>query len=187
MAVQDVTPNIRPRTSADRGELCRGHAADHTGVLLRQLILPVTRSRQVDVSVRRARADVALDTFEAWRVAVSSAVSAVVLLDVAGVVHAISRAAGDLIGTRVTRALGRPVLDLLTLVDFHSGAPTREYAQRIPPLVTIESELLSRGLFRVRRDGGLVTIDAVSAPVYDADHRLVGSITFLSDVGHGTR
>jgi PAS domain-containing protein len=157
------------------------------GLSLRQLILPVTRRRQVDVSVRRDRSDVALETFESWRIAVSSAATAALLLDGAGVVQAISQSAADLLGTRVTRALGRPVLDLLTLVDFHSGAPTLEYAARIPPLVTLESQLLSRGLFRVRVDSGRITIDAVSAPVYDADRRLAGSITFLADVGGTTR
>jgi PAS domain-containing protein len=174
------------RTSPTGGEVSVGHAGDYTGVVLRQLILPVTRPRQVDVSLRRARAEAGLDTFEAWRIAVSSATTAALLLDVDEMVHAISPAAAELLATRVTRALGRPVLELITLVDFHSGAPTQEYARRIPPLVTIESELLSRGLFRVRGHDGLVTVDAVSAPVYDSNDYLAGSITFLAGVGGGT-
>jgi hypothetical protein len=149
---------------------------------VRQLLLPVTRARQVDVSAGSRADEASTDPFAQWRVAVSSAASAALLIDAAGVVQAMSRQAAELLSVRLTWALGRPVLELLPLVDFHSGARTQEYAHRIPPLVAIGACLLSRGLFRIAGPNGQLTLDAVSAPVYDADGGLAGSITFFADV-----
>jgi hypothetical protein len=150
--------------------------------VVRQLLLPVTRARQVDVSGGSRSDQAATHPLEQWRVAVSSAASPSLLVDADGVVQAMSRRGAELLSVRLTWALGRPVLQLLSLVDFHSGAPTQEYAQRIPPLVAVEARLLSRGLFRIAGALGPLTIDAVSAPLYDGEGGLAGSITFFADV-----
>lgn len=152
---------------------------------MRQLILPVTRARRVDISLRssgRPSAATSADPVQEWTRSVSTAASPVLLTDADCAIIAISRSAAELLGTKVTRAMGRGLLDLITLVDFHSGVSTMEYAVRIPPTLAAREGMISRGLFRISTDRGPVTIDAVAAPVYDEEHELAGAICFMADL-----
>jgi len=82
--------------------------------------------------------------------------------------------------------VGRDLLDdVLDVVDFtHEGGPGEHYAERIPPLLSLSRDVLTRGLLRVRRPDGLrLTLDAVAAPVHGrAGSGVVGSVTFLATI-----
>jgi hypothetical protein len=52
---------------------------------------------------------------------------------------------------------------------------------KIPPLLAMSSQRLSRGLLRVDRDGTTATLDAIATPLFD-DGRLAGSLTFFSEI-----
>jgi hypothetical protein len=117
-----------------------------------------------------------------WTTAVSSAATPSLLVDTDCIVLAISKPAADLFATRVTRALGRSLLDLVTLVDFGTGASTYDYAARIPPVAAARGGAITRGLFRIDVGDRTVTVDAIASPLYDDTREPVGSISFLADI-----
>jgi len=69
---------------------------------------------------------------------------------------------------------------VLPLVDFTSAAAAVPEVElnKIPPVQALLSEHLARGLMRVRQGSDVITVDAVSTPLWEA-HRVVGSLTFF--------
>ncbi len=121
----------------------------------------------------------------AWAAPVATAHDACVLVDTGGRVVSLSEPGASALGCSAHVA-GRPLLDVVTLVDFETGDSHPDYAPRIPPLSALKFVTLVRGLLRVRQpDGRLVTLDAVAAPLHDAPGQVVGSVTFLAAVTPG--
>jgi PAS domain-containing protein len=120
----------------------------------------------------------------AWARLAAGSADLVVALDGGGRVLAMSPSAAQLIvGPGSDRVAGRHLLDVLDLVDFNpTPGDASMYADRIPPLLAIASNALSRGLLRVRTRGRTVTLDAVAAPLHDASGALVGAVCFLTSL-----
>jgi PAS domain-containing protein len=120
----------------------------------------------------------------AWARLAAGSADLVVALDGGGRVLAMSPSAAQLIaGPGGDRVAGRHLLDVLDLVDFNpTPGDASMYADRIPPLLAIASNALSRGLLRVRTRGRTVTLDAVAAPLHDASGALVGAVCFLTSL-----
>jgi PAS domain-containing protein len=115
-----------------------------------------------------------------WSAAVAAAHDACFVLDVEGAVVSVSVTAVELLGTGDATLIGRPLLDVITLVDLETGAASPEYAPRITPLVVLGSPGLARSLMRIRHyDDAVLTLDTMSAPIHDSAGRLIGSLTFL--------
>lgn len=123
--------------------------------------------------------------FTAWAAAVIAAeADACFLLDGSGVIRAISAHGARLLGYAIDDVLGHWLLDVLHLVDFDEQDLPGDYADRLGPLLVLRSRGLMRGLLRIRRgDGRLVTFDCASSAVRDAEGAVVGSVSFLVDVG----
>jgi PAS domain-containing protein len=120
-----------------------------------------------------------------WYAVVASAGEPCLLLDADGLVGAVSLPFLELFGLRSPEeVLGRGLLDdLLDIVDFSAG-PARLCAaelERIPPLQSLRSGGLARGLFRVRVAGAARTFDAVTTPIRTAG-QVCGSLTFFSEI-----
>lgn len=121
-----------------------------------------------------------------WSATVAAAHDACVLLDPEGHVVSLSVPGATVLGCADAGVIGRPLLDVIKLVDFEAGDSHPDYAQRIPPLAALRFVTLVRGLLRVRQpDDRLITIDAVAAPLHDAAGSVIGSIAFLSPVTPG--
>lgn len=120
-----------------------------------------------------------------WAEAAASSADLVLVLDATGRVLTLSAAAAELIGVvGPDEVVGRHLLDVLDLVDFNpTPGDASMYADRIPPLLAIASNALSRGLLRVRTGEHTVTVDAVAAPVHDGSGALVGAVAFLARLG----
>ena len=120
-----------------------------------------------------------------WYAVVAAAGEPCLLLDGDGLVGAVSREFLVLFGLGAAEdVLGRGLLDdLLEIVDFSAGSSRLAAAEleRIPPLQSLRSGGLARGLLRVRVDGDVRTIDAVTTPVR-ADGQPGGSLTFFSEI-----
>jgi PAS domain S-box-containing protein len=118
-----------------------------------------------------------------WSAAVAASHDACFVVDSNGILISISVAATELLGCGDSAVIGRHLLDVITLVDLDTAAVDPDYANRITPLLVLESPQLSRSLLRVRHDDtSLVTLDTTSAPVHDVTGYTLGSVTFLAPI-----
>lgn len=120
-----------------------------------------------------------------WADAADGATEACLIIDAQAVIAAVSPPACLLLGfSGPVAATGQCLYDgVLPLVDFTAAATPipGEEVGRIPPLQALSSRRLARGLIRVRIGGEVVTVDAVSAPLWERD-AVIGSLTFLCQV-----
>lgn len=121
-----------------------------------------------------------------WAAAVDAAAEACLLIDAQTRIVASSGACRDLLGLAdPVLTAGRPLLETLQLVDFTAERSTLDEADadRIPPLLALNSKRLARGLLRVGPLGGEVgrTVDAITTPLLEGE-AVVGSLTFLSGI-----
>jgi PAS domain-containing protein len=101
-----------------------------------------------------------------WHAAVQSSAEACLLLDSEARVVAASFAVGAVLGTTASSAVGAKFVDLVTAVDFTSGAaPDSELERAMPPLRALATGGLARGLLRLRSASGLITYDVVAVPL----------------------
>jgi len=128
--------------------------------------------------------DDGIDALAHWVSAARASLDACLVVDAGGTVAGLSPTAAELLGTAATGLIGRPLDDVLNLIDFTDGAQeARGAARRIPPLIAVRENSLSRGMMRVRLpDGGRRMLDAVAAPIHDNDRRPIGAVSFLASV-----
>lgn len=101
-----------------------------------------------------------------WHAAVQASTEACLLLDRDARVVAASPSVGAVLGTTSASAVGARFADLVTAVDFTSGAaPDSELERSMPPLRALATGGLARGLLRLRSVTGLVTYDVVAVPL----------------------
>lgn len=124
------------------------------------------------------------DALGQWVAAARTSLDACLVVDAGGTVAGLSPTAAELLGTAASSLIGRSLDDALNLVDFTNGAKeARGAARRIPPLIAVRENSLSRGMMRVRRpDGDRLMLDAVAAPIHDNDRRPIGAVSFLASV-----
>jgi PAS domain S-box-containing protein len=128
--------------------------------------------------------DDGLQALAHWVSAARSSLDACLVVDAGGTVAGLSPTAAEMLGTAAHGLVGRPLDDVLNLIDFTDGAQeARGAARRIPPLIAVRENSLSRGMMRVRLpDGGRRMLDAVAAPIHDNDRRPIGAVSFLASV-----
>ena len=136
-----------------------------------RLVMPLRRLNEpVDPSMMRRR-KLDLDAhvggpIGVWHAAVQSSEEACLLLDGDTRVVAASEAVGAVLGTTAASAVGAKFVDLVTAVDFTSGAaPDLELERSVPPLRALTTGGMARGLLRLRSSAGLVTYDVVAVPL----------------------
>jgi PAS domain-containing protein len=124
-------------------------------------------------------------TLTRWSRVTAAAHDPCLLLDDRGRVVSLSASAGRLLGCGTDAVAGEPLLSLLELLDFDTGASAPDYAHRVAPLAVLnDGAVLVRSLLRVRHgDGEIRTLDAAGAPLHDAAGRLVGSLTLFAPLG----
>jgi PAS domain-containing protein len=123
---------------------------------------------------------------EPWNIAVAASPDACLVLDADGLVVTLSDEAADLLGTGDESVVGRPMLEIVDVVDLDTGASSPEYAPRIPPLAALSGPGLVRSMLRIRHyDDTLVAIDCAAAPIHDGVGEVAGSISFLRAVRAG--
>lgn len=146
------------------------------------------RSPDGSLAVEFDRPDPAGDPLGAWvRVATASPDNCLVvdrLGRCAGISPGAARLLGHPAGDMVGRDLGAGLLDLLDFSDGAGAGSGSSFVPQIPPLLALTSNVLTRGLLRLRRpDGARVTVDAVAAPLHDGRSPVpVGALSFLLPV-----
>jgi PAS domain S-box-containing protein len=124
------------------------------------------------------------DALGHWVAAARASLDACIVIDVGGVVAALSPTAADLLGAAASTMVGKSLDDVLHLVDFtDSGQEAQGVARRIPPLIAVRENSLSRGMMRLKRpDGARMMLDAVAAPIHDTQRKPIGAVSFLASV-----
>lgn len=124
------------------------------------------------------------DALAHWVAAARASLDACLVVDAGGTIAALSPTAAELLGTNATAFVGCALDDVLHLVDFTDGAQeARGTDRRIPPLIAVRENSLSRGMMRVRRpDGHRLMLDAVAAPIHDTDSNPIGAVSFLASI-----
>jgi PAS domain-containing protein len=137
-----------------------------------RLLLPLRRlAEAADATPGPLRRTLDLDAhgvgpIGVWHAAVQASDEACLLLDSDARVVAASNAVGAVLGTTAASAVGAKFVDLVTAVDFTSGAaPDLELERSVPPLRALATGGLARGLLRLRSSAGLVTYDVVAVPL----------------------
>lgn len=146
---------------------------------------PAPPERHVVDLGEHPRPPVAATPLARWSASVAAAHDACLVVDADGRLLSMSAAAGELLGCSDQGVIGRPLLDVIELVDFETGAAQPAYAPRVAPLGVLQNGSgLTRSLIRIRHsDGSRVTIDAAAAPLHDVRGQVIGSISFLARVG----
>ncbi|GGQ45170.1 transcriptional regulator [Couchioplanes azureus] len=130
-----------------------------------------------------------VSNIDRWAATVWQAVEPCLVIDVSATVVAVSPSASDLLGLgKGADVVGRPLLGgegALRLIDFTAGGGdlTEPEIEKIPPLLALTSEQLTRGLMRIQppaRDRH-VTVDAIATPIVE-NGRVVASLTFFSAI-----
>jgi hypothetical protein len=123
------------------------------------------------------------DPFACWAAAVANAVEPSLVIDSHETIIAMSPSCVAILGLREA-PIGQPLRSgALRLIDFSSPADSLDDIEvgKIPPLLSLTSGRLARGLIRVDCDGSVCTLDAVATPI-GAQGEVVGSLTFFSPV-----
>jgi len=122
------------------------------------------------------------ETLRSWVTVVATSHDACLVLDREGRVAGLSASAAALVNEEPANVVGRRLVgDVFVIIDFSSAAePIGDHAI-VPPTQALHSDVLSRGLMRLRRsDGVTVTIDAIATPLHSDDGALIGSLTFFA-------
>ena len=124
------------------------------------------------------------DALAQWVAAARTSLDACLVVDAGGTVAGLSSAAALLLGAAPHSLIGRSLDEALALVDFTDVAHEAQgAARRIPPLIAVRDNSLSRGMMRVRLpDGERLMLDAVAAPIHDSERRPIGAVSFLASV-----
>jgi hypothetical protein len=117
-----------------------------------------------------------------WAKVVVDAAESSLVINAKSIVVALSPACQEMLGLD-RPAIGRPLLDVLRLLDFSNpgGALGQGEVRKIPPLLALDSGQLARGLMRVECREGACTVDAIATPLRDSSGS-VGSLTFFCPI-----
>lgn len=115
-----------------------------------------------------------------WALHVTRAQETALVINDRGRVVAVSTGCALALNLDVTTCIGKPLLDLVVLVDFsQAGVPVEDPDVQLPPLKALRSGSLARGLVRLRLGRGVLsTYDVVGVPL--AGGR--GALGFFSEV-----
>jgi PAS domain-containing protein len=121
-----------------------------------------------------------------WASVVLAATEPCLIINNEGKIAAVSPSCSDLLGLdKPAEAIGQKLIGAILLIDFtaNAGALEEPEAGNIPPLLSLRSERLARGLMRVVPEPGQtpVTVDAIATPLVDGE-TVLGSLTFFQPV-----
>jgi hypothetical protein len=129
---------------------------------------------------RQSGEDVVTGGVAEWATRITEAQETVLLLNERGRVAAISTGAALALNLDVATCLGKPLLDLVVVVDFSAtGVPVDDPDVQLPPLKALRSQTMARGLVRLRLGRGvLTTYDCVGVPLAGG----AGALAFFAEV-----
>jgi PAS domain-containing protein len=121
-----------------------------------------------------------------WTSTVAAAAEPCLVIDASTTILAVSVSCCELFGLgKPVDVVGQRLGEALRLIDFTAGAAALDEsdADKIPPLLAIRSERMTRGLLRVVPSPGAppLTVDAIATPLLGPGG-VAGALTFFSPV-----
>ena len=130
---------------------------------------------------RAARAEALRSATERAQVTLNSIGDAVVSIDVAGNVTYLNPIAELMTGWSGSEASGRPLQEVVRIIDAHSREPARDpLAMAMLQDTTVG---LSANCLLIRRDGHESAIEDTAAPIHDRHGQVIGAVIVFHDVG----
>jgi PAS domain S-box-containing protein len=172
-------PVVYLTAHSDNETLRRAAATAASGYLVKPFKSPELRCT-IEVALHKHAADARVREHEQWlNTTLHSIAEAVIATDTDGCVKLFNSVAENLTGWSRGEAQEQPLVDVLSLVDEHSGRPLanplEEALHTRTPWQTHEAALISR-------DGTRIAIEETTAPIVDAFGRTLGAVLVLRDV-----
>jgi len=128
-----------------------------------------------------ARDEILFQAAERAQATLDSIGDAVVSIDAAGKITYLNPVAERMTGWSASEASGRPLKDVVRIVDGHSREPLRD--PLVMAMLQDDAVGLAAGCLLVRRDGQESAIEDTATPIHDADGRVTGAVIVFHDVG----
>lgn len=173
-------PVIYLTAHADSATLARAKLTEPYGYILKPFDEQVL-SIQLELALYKHRAEREMRNHREWlRVTLSSIADGVVATDTLGRVTFLNPVASKLIGLDSSEAVGKPVTEVLRLVneqtDLPMEDPVREVLRdRCPVALSNHSAL-------VLRDGSRIPVEDAAAPMLDGHGEVIGVVMVFRDV-----
>jgi PAS domain S-box-containing protein len=172
-------PVVYLTAHSDNETLRRAAATAASGYLVKPFKSPELRCT-IEVALHKHAADARVREHEQWlNTTLHSIAEAVIATDTDGYVKLFNSVAENLTGWSRGEAQQQPLVDVLSLVDEHSGRPLanplEEALNTRTPWQTHQAALISR-------DGTRIAIEETAAPIVDAFGRTLGAVLVLRDV-----
>lgn len=135
----------------------------------------------VDISVSPPSASW-VSPLERWKTAVTDATEACLVIDDHEQIRAVSPALRTILGLKPD-VVGQKLRDVVDFLDFAAGAGDLNSveANKLAPLLALNTGRLARGLIRAKVGAESCTLDAIATPIVQAG-TTTGSLTFFSPV-----
>jgi PAS domain S-box-containing protein len=187
VAVEEQLRNVRYPRSTILGNMADGTAVG-LSLLVAFLLFTLTRRELYALSSTyelhlRAEADKAqqlTESRESFQITLNSIGDAVISTDAAGKVSFLNPVAQQLTGWEYTPAQGRPLRDVLRIVDEKNRAPIDDPVQIVRRAQTVVG--LSNNLVLLSRSGGEYPIELTAAPIRNDLSHLVGVVIVFRDI-----
>jgi hypothetical protein len=123
-----------------------------------------------------------ISPLERWTTAVVDATEACLVIDDHEQIRAISPALRTILGLKLD-VVGQKLRDVVDFLDFAAGAGDLNSveANKLAPLLALNTGRLARGLIRAKVGPDSCTLDAIATPIVQAG-TTTGSLTFFSPV-----
>ena len=133
-----------------------------------------------DVTERRRADDLLFREKERAEITLASIGEGVVTVDAGGLVDGLNAAAEGLLGWTLEEARGRPIGEVVRILNETTGEAAETPVQACMRTRTVSAVGVSALL--VRRDGSQLNIDDSAAPLIDPSGRLLGAVMVFRDV-----
>jgi len=187
LAVEDELRNVRYRRSTILGNIADGTAVG-LSLLVAFLLFTLTRRELLQLSSTyerhlRAEADKTqqlMESRESFQITLNSIGDAVVSTDAAGKVSFLNPVAEQLTGWEYTPAQGRPLREVLRIVDEKTRVAIDDPVQIVRRAQAVVG--LSNHLVLLSRSGREYPIDLTAAPIRNDRSQLAGIVIVFRDI-----
>lgn len=173
-------PVIYLTAHSDNETLRRAARTNASGYLVKPFKSPELRCT-IEIALHKHAADARVKEHEQWlTTTLHSIAEAVIATDTGGYVRLFNPVAENLTGWPQHEARQHSLVDVLSLVDEHSGAPLDNPLQR-----TLRSGTAAQpvnGTTLISRSGKKIAVEEKSAPIVDAFGRVLGAVLVLRDI-----